>query len=185
MPEIEIRPPTSADIPKLVEMDHDYMSDHVWQMEVQHESGQIPRDRRVEVFFRQLKLPSSVRVEYPRSPSELTNDWKDRSCLFVAAIQGELVGYASMMLNSSTRTSWMTDLVVIRRLRRQGIGSALVLAGQDWARHKRCYRMLLEMQPKNYPAICLAQKLGYDLCGYNDHYFPNHDIALFFSNTLR
>ena len=185
MPEIEIRPPTSADIPKLVEMDHDYMSDHVWQMEVQHESGQKPTDLRVEVIFRQLKLPRSVRVEYPRSPSELTNDWKDRSCLFVAALQGELVGYASMMLNSSTRTSWMMDLVVIRRLRRQGIGSALVLAGQDWARHKRCYRMVLEMQPKNYPAICLAQKLGYDLCGYNDHYFPNCDIALFFSKTLR
>jgi ribosomal-protein-alanine N-acetyltransferase len=79
----------------------------------------------------------------------------------------------------------MTDLAVTRRTRRQGIGSALILAGQEWARHKRCHRMVLEMQPKNYPAICLVQKLGYDLCGYNDHYFPNRDIALFFSKALR
>ena len=105
--------------------------------------------------------------------------------MLVAALQGEVVGYASMMLTIAPHTSWMTDLVVMRKYRRQGIGSALVLAGQDWARHKRCYRMVLEMQPKNYPAICLSQKLGYDLCGYNDHYFPNHDIALFFSKTLR
>lgn len=185
MPEIEIRPPTSVDIPILVEIDHDYVSDHVWQMEIQHEDGQKPSELRVEVSFRQLKLPRSVRVEYPRSPSMLTNDWKDRSCLLMAVLQGEVVGYCSMMLSIAPQTSWMTDLVIIRRLRRQGIGSALVLAGQEWARHKRCFRMVLEMQPKNYPAICMAQKLGYDLCGYNDHYFPNRDIALFFSKALR
>jgi ribosomal protein S18 acetylase RimI-like enzyme len=185
MPEIEIRPPTSAEIPIIVDLDHDYMSDHVWQMEVQHESGQKPSDLWVEIIFRQLKLPRSVRVEYPRPPSDLVNDWKERSCLLVALLKGEVVGYSSMMLTITPDTSWMTDLVIMRKLRRQGIGSALVLAGQDWARHKRCLRMVMEMQPKNYPAICLAQKLGYDLCGYNDHYFPNQDIALFFSKSLR
>ncbi len=185
MPEIEIRPPTSADIPKLLEIDHDYVSDHVWQMEVQQESGQKPTDLMVEIIFRQLKLPRSVRVEYPRLPGELTNDWKERSCVLVSLLKGEVVGYTSMMLTIAPHTSWMTDLVVMRRIRRQGIGSALVLAGQDWARHKRCSRMVMEMQPKNYPAIRLAQKLGYDLCGYNDHYFPNQDIALFFSKSLR
>ena len=185
MPEIEIRPPTAADIPKLVEIDHDYVSDHVWQMEVQHETGQKPSDLRVEIIFRQLKLPRSVRVEYPRSPTELVHDWKERSCLLVAAMQCEVVGYASLMLNIDTKTGLMKDLEVILKLSRQGIGSTLVLAGQEWARQKRCLRMVMEMQPKNYPAISLAQKLGYDLCGYNDHYFPNHDIALFFSKSLR
>jgi GNAT superfamily N-acetyltransferase len=185
MPEIEIRPPTSAEIPIIVNIDHDYVSDYVWQMEVQQESGQKPSDLRVEIIFRQLKLPRSVRVEYPRLPSELVNDWKDRSCLLVALLKGEVVGYTSMMLTIAPHTSWMTDLVIIRKLRRQGIGSALVLAGQDWSKHKRCFRMVIEMQPKNYPAICLAQKLGYDLCGYNDHYFHNQDIALFFSKSLR
>lgn len=185
MPEIEIRPPTSADVPKLVDIDHAYVSDYVWQMEVKHDTGQKPNDLRVEIIFRQLKLPRSVKVEYPRASSELVKDWKERSCLLVAAIQGEVVGYSSLMLTIAANTGWLTDLVVMRRFRRQGIGSSLVLAGQDWARHKQCHRMVLEMQPKNYPAICLAQKLGYDLCGYNDHYFPNHDIALFFSKALR
>jgi ribosomal protein S18 acetylase RimI-like enzyme len=185
MPEIEIRPPISAEIPIIIEMDHDYVSDYVWQMEVQHESSQKPSDLRVEIVFKQLKLPRSVRVAYPRSQSVLATDWKDRSCLLVALLKGDVVGYTSMMLTIGPHTSWMTDLVVMRKARRQGIGSALVLAGQDWARHKRCFRMVMEMQPKNYPAICLAQKLGYDLCGYNDHYFPNQDIALFFSKSLR
>jgi ribosomal protein S18 acetylase RimI-like enzyme len=45
--------------------------------------------------------------------------------------------------------------------------------------------MVLEMQPKNYPAIQLAQKLGFDFCGYNDRYYANRDIALFFAKGLR
>lgn len=185
MPEIEIRPPKSADIPKLLDIDHDYVSDYVWQMEVQQETGQKPSDLRVDIIFRQLKLPRSVKVAYPRPVTDLAKDWKDRPCLLVASLHGEVVGYTSITLTIAPNTSWMTDLVITRKLRRQGIGSALVLAGQDWAWHKRCLRMVMEIQPKNYPAICLAQKLGYDLCGYNDHYFPNQDIGLFFSKSLR
>jgi GNAT superfamily N-acetyltransferase len=89
------------------------------------------------------------------------------------------------MENIAPLTAWVTDLVVIRRLRRQGIGSALLLSAQDWARGRGCFRLVLEMQPKNYPAICLAQKLGFDLCGYNDRYYTNHDIALFFAKSVR
>jgi hypothetical protein len=45
--------------------------------------------------------------------------------------------------------------------------------------------MVLEMQPKNHAAISMAQKLGFDLCGYNDRYYSNRDIALFFSRSVR
>jgi GNAT superfamily N-acetyltransferase len=83
------------------------------------------------------------------------------------------------------QTAWITDLAVVHRLRRQGVASALILAAQQWARQKGYHRLVLEMQPKNYPAICMALKLGFDLCGYNDRYYPNHDIALFFAKFLR
>ena len=84
MPEIEIRPPTSLDIPRLIDIDHDYLSDHVWQMELQQDSGPKPSDLLVEIIFRQQKLPRSVRVPYPRDPSILAKDWKERACLLVA-----------------------------------------------------------------------------------------------------
>jgi hypothetical protein len=45
--------------------------------------------------------------------------------------------------------------------------------------------MILEMQSKNYPAIQLAQKLGFDFCGYNDNYFDNQDIAILFSKPIK
>ena len=55
-----------------------------------------------------------------------------RSGLLVAILEGELAGYWSLMLNMVPLTTWMTDLAVKRRLRRQGIGSGLVLAAQEW-----------------------------------------------------
>jgi GNAT superfamily N-acetyltransferase len=90
-----------------------------------------------------------------------------------------------MNKNIAPATNWITDLVVMRRMRRQGVGSALVLAAQEWARQFYPYRMVLEMQPKNYPAICMAKKIGFEYCGYNDRYYLNHDIALFFSGSVR
>lgn len=179
MPEIQIRPAVVEDIPTLIDLDHSYVSDHVWQMEIRQE------EKDVSIAFRQMQLPRSVRVDYPRAPAALAKNWEQRSALLVAELQGELIGYISMMQEIAPLSTWVTDLMVMRRLRRQGVGSALILASQQWARHKGSRRLVLEMQPKNYPAICMAQKLGFDLCGYNDRYYPNHDIALFFAKSLR
>ena len=180
MPEIEIRPAVPEDLPALVALEHNYVSDYVWQMEVQSEE-----ENQTRISFRQIHLPRSVRVEYPRSPHALAEDWGQRSGLLVALLESEPVGYVSLMLGVAPLTAWATDLVVKRRLRRQGIGSALLLAAQDWGLHHYARNLVLEVQPKNYPAIQLAQKLGFDLCGYNDRYFANHDIALFFAKSLR
>jgi ribosomal protein S18 acetylase RimI-like enzyme len=178
MPEIEIRPAGPADIPHLMAIDHDYSSDFVWQMELQGEEGQVG------VSFRQVRLPRSVRVEYPRSPGRLAEDWNQRPGLLVALLEGQIIAYISLMLHIAPVTTWVTDLAVVRRLRRQGVGSALVLAAQEWARQHQTYRIILEVQPKNHPAIRMAQKLGFDFCGYNDRYFANQDIALFFGKSV-
>jgi ribosomal protein S18 acetylase RimI-like enzyme len=179
MPEIEIRPANSADIPNLINIDHNYKSDYVWQMDIKREQ------EKTDIQFRQTHLPRSVRVEYPRSPKKMVDDWQHRSGILVAVHGGEVVGYISFDQNIVPMTTWVTDLVVMHRYRRQGIGSALILAGQEWAKQHKSYRIILEMQPKNHPAICLVQKLGYDICGYNDRYYVNQDIALFFAKPLR
>ena len=179
MPEIEIRPAKSTDIPALMSIDHNYSTDYVWQMEIEAE------ENKVGVSFREIRLPRSVRVEYPRPVSSLADEWTQRSGLLVGLLEEEPVGYISLMLNVAPVTAWVTDLVVERRLRRQGIASTLVLAAQELAQNLGSRRIVLEMQPKNFAAIHMAQKLGFDLCGYNDRYYANYDIALFFAKGLR
>ena len=181
MPKIQIRPAVETDIPILVTLEHDYVSDDVWQMEIRQDED----DGRLDISFRPVHLPRSTKVEYPRSRRRLLDDWTRRSGLLVAELDGEVIGYLSMSLETAPATAWVTDLVVMRRLRRQGIGSALVLSGQVWAHQHGCSRLVLEMQPKNHPAISLCQKLGFAFCGYNDRYFLNRDIALFFAKSVR
>jgi RimJ/RimL family protein N-acetyltransferase len=43
----------------------------------------------------------------------------------------------------------------------------------------------MEMHSKNMAAVRLAMKMGFEFCGYNDQYYANQDIALFFSALLR
>ena len=69
MPEIEIRPAVDADIPSLMALDHNYASEYVWQMEVQREEDD--EDHQIRINFRQMRLPRSVRVEYPFSGEHL------------------------------------------------------------------------------------------------------------------
>lgn len=179
MPEIEIRPAIATDIDTLISLEHSYSSDHVWQMDFRHEAGTV------KITFREARLPRSVQVRYPHNPQTLAEDWSSRDGLLVALLENQTVGYISLEQNSHLKATRITDLVIARSLRRQKIGSLLVMAGQDWAQRHNSQRLILELQPKNYAAIQMAKKLGFELCGYNDHYFANLDIALFFSKWLK
>lgn len=179
MPEIEIRPAIATDILTLINLEHNYSSDYVWQMDYRQEDSEI------NISFREARLPRTAQVSYPKDYKNLGNTWTQLDALLVAKIEDDIIGYVSLNQNKTLGTTWVTDLAVRTSHRRQGIGSALVIASQEWAKQNDSRRLILEMQPKNFPAIQLARKLGFELCGYNDHYFPNHDIALFFSKWLR
>lgn len=179
MPEIEIRPAVETDIPLLIQFDHSFTSDHVWQMEYRLEAGQLG------AAFREVRLPRSVKVDYPRSPGALVDSWQKRSGLLIAVLNGAPVGYASLSQEKLPFATWMHDLVVEHRFRRQGIGSALILAAHEWvASQPGSRRLILEMQLKNYPAIQFAQILGFDFCGFIDQYYPNQDAALLFAKWM-
>lgn len=179
MPEIEIRPVRAEDIPFLVALEHDYKSNYVWQLDLISEDGQI------RASFRDIRLPRPVTVEYPRNPRSLLVDWENRSGVLVAILKGEPIGYVALDEAISPKTAWITDLVVAEAHRRKGIATALVLAAQEWGQSRRNRRVILEMQSKNYAGIRLCAKLGYEFCGYNDHFYANQDIALFFAQYLR
>jgi ribosomal protein S18 acetylase RimI-like enzyme len=178
MPEIEIRHAVVSDIQKLLELEHSFQTPYVWQMDRSFEKGQWV------VSFREVRLPRAAKVDYPIPADILQSELAQRSGLLVASIENEPVGYVGIKANAVTNTAWVMDLVVKEEMRRKGIGSALVLAAQEWASQRDLLRMILETQSKNFPAIRLALKLGYEFCGYNDQYYATRDIALFFARFL-
>lgn len=173
-----IRQAISSDIPTLIALDHGYSTDHVWQMSFERTSSQIG------ATFREIRLPRPMRVTYPRDPERLADEWTLRSALLVAENGENLVGYLSIVEGPSQAMGWITDLVVSLRHRRQGVASRLLGATREWCRERGVARLFLEMQSKNYPAVCLARKMGFVFSGYSDQYYPDQDIALFFSLML-
>jgi len=186
MPKIEIRPAIATDIPILAALDQHFTSEYVWKMELHFDTDEDSVNGPIRtVNFRQVRLPRAVRVAHPRSPKTLTIDWTDRSGILVSSLAGNPIGYISLDLNMAPRTTWITELVVERHIRRQGVGSAIVLAALEWGMNMASQNLVLEMQPKNYPATRLALKLGFELCGYNDRFYENHEIGIFFGKSMR
>jgi ribosomal protein S18 acetylase RimI-like enzyme len=179
MPEVRIRPAVATDLPVLMAINHSCTSEYVWQMDVQREEGQVG------AIFREIRLPRSVVVPYPRSVATLADEWSRRTGMLVAVLGDEQVGYLRLTDKVIPQTAWITDLVVAPGVRRKGIATALILAAQSWAVQRKNRRAIMEMASKNCAAIRLAQKLGYEFCGYNDHYYLTQDIALFFGRALK
>ena len=179
MSDIQLRPTIAADLSRLMGFDHSINSDSVWQLELRRENGQVAST------FREVRLPRTIAVAYPHNPFSLADDWVRKSMMYTAFIGQDPVGYICLLERGTASVVGITDLVVNVASRRKGVGAALLAAGQDWAASRSHRRLILEMQAKNLPAIRLAQKFGYEFCGYNDHYYINQDVAIFFAKILK
>lgn len=175
----EVRSAIATDIPHLTVIDHSCMSDYVWQLELRREAGQAAAN------FREVRLPRSIDVAYPRNPAMLADEWTGRDAVLVALHENIPIGYICVMKEATLMLGRVTDLVVAPDHRRKGAASALLTAAQAWASQRGALRLILEMQSKNQAYIHLAQKFGYEFCGYNDQYYPTQDVALFFGRVLK
>ncbi|HQV93690.1 MAG TPA: GNAT family N-acetyltransferase [Anaerolineales bacterium] len=176
---IDIRPAVATDIPRLMALDHKSRSDYVWQLDLKRETNQAVAS------FREVRLPRTVDVIYPRNQYALADEWTRRDLTLVAIDKGAIIGYLCAKEEHASSLVWVTDLVVTSEVRRAGAASALLLAAQAWASERGARRLILEMQSKNEGGIRLAQKFGYEFCGYNDHYYPTQDVTLFFGRTIK
>jgi ribosomal protein S18 acetylase RimI-like enzyme len=181
--EITVRAATDDDLPVCLQLDLSYETDYAWQMDVRDEGGAI------RVGFQTVRLPRLMRVLYPRDPESLVQQWSRRAvtgdCILVSEVSGGVRGYLVMRADYGHATGWITDLAVGRAWRRQKLGSALLADAYTWAHEHALRRLTVETQTKNYPAINFCQRHGLTFCGFNDQYFPNYDIAVFFTRTIR
>jgi ribosomal protein S18 acetylase RimI-like enzyme len=167
------------DLNACVLVDNSYVTDYVWQIQAEER----PYEEMV-VTFRTIRLPRSMRVTSARDTDYLLQDWQRGECFLVAEEEGEIRGYLDMTVQAWHRTGWLNDMAVLKRYRRQGLGTALLRRALRWAREHQLRAVMLETQTKNYPAICFYRKHGFVFCGFNDHYYTNQDIALFFVHNL-
>jgi GNAT superfamily N-acetyltransferase len=195
-----IRPATLVDLDACLALNADSQTDHVWQMEQRRNAqGMVIR-------FQPVRLPRVMYVTYPRQREDLHACWEDGSTILVATdrptveqpengvsenlpdhVKGSpaaVFGYCQLDAFPWQQAGWLTHLIVGRPFRRRGIGTGLLKASVAWARSQGFSRLMIAVQTKNYPAISFCEKHGFSFCGFNDHYFSNMDIALFFMRKI-
>ncbi len=177
MAAIQIRPAVATDIPRLMGIDHSASSEYVWQLELRREAGQVV------ATFRDVRLPRPIALIYPHDPFALADDWTRMATVLVALSGRDPIGYAAVV-EQPLSAALVTDLVVAPSWRRRGVAGALLDSAREWAEQRGHRRLFLEMQSKNQAAIRLAQKHGFEFCGYNDHYYTTQDVALFFARAV-
>jgi len=166
-----------ADINHCCQLNMSYTTDYVWQMRT------AETERATDIHFDTVRLPRPMRVEYPRSPDELLANWERKGCFLVIKDVAGIIGFIDGLPQPWLNTLWISNLVVVPGYRQQGVASRLLQAAREWARQRQLGQLTLEIQTKNFPAIALALKHGFRFCGYNERYYLNGDIALFFSRA--
>ncbi len=176
---MQVRPAEPADLQACVALNHSYTTDHVWQMDTRGENGLLT------TTFRLVRLPRETRVHYPLQGDYMLMSWRRRDGFLVAEMDECICGYVTLTTHAEQGIAWVGDLIVDLPKRRQGIDTALLQAAAQWAHEHKLVRLVAQVQTKNHPATQFCQARGLTFCGYNDHYWPSQDIALFFGKSLR
>jgi len=178
---ILIRDALPDDIPTCLALDLSYETERVWQMTFQPETGNRG------ILFRTERLPRPMTVPYLADERRLRLCISKKHCFVVALTKSDnrLVGYLTMRAMPTHKIALIQDIAVGEIYRRQGVGLRLLNVARRWAMEHELIQLQVETQTKNYPAIQFLQKNGLNFCGFNDQYFLNGDIAVFFGQALK
>lgn len=107
-----------------------------------------------------------------------------RDRLMVATLNGELVGYALVLMNAATRLARIYSIAVSPSVRGRGAGEKLIRAAEQEAVEAGRIVMRLEVREDNHSAIGLYERLGYRQFGTYRDYYEDHGNALRFERRI-
>ena len=176
---ISVRQAVASDIKRISTLDVSNTTDYVWQMDLREEETQI------KVVFQRTRLPRSIELDFQYSKDDLEKKLIMHSLILVAESSDNLRGFLIIDKDTTQNAAVITDIAVERTMRRRGIAKAMLVTTKEWAMRAGLHRLIIVTQPRNYPAICFCRRNGYAYCGYNDSYYLNQDIAVFFCMKIR
>jgi GNAT superfamily N-acetyltransferase len=123
----------------------------------------------VDLLCRLFTIETDFKVNPPRHARGLRmllrQARRGLACVLVAEVSGEVVGMATVQTVISTaegaRSGWIEDVVIRDDWRGAGIGTRLMDAATQWARHAGITRLQLLADQRNTPALTFYDRLDY------------------------
>lgn len=139
-----------------------------------------PRTGRVRVL-----APLLTRAPLTKSYAVPETDPGDG--VFVAEVDGAIVGFAQIEPPTWNGRAAISHLYVSPPHRGRGVGRALLDALAERARRKGARCLFVETQNVNYPAVQFYLAAGFYLCGLDESFYDPVELpgefALFFART--
>lgn len=176
---MNIRLAQARDLEVCLALDESFETEYVWQMETARTDGGI------QLAFRTTRLPRAMRVPGNAPRDAMLDHLEVGECFLVAEEYPRLLGFVDATADLDQRLVWLHFLIVASDARRRGVGTQLLRETLQWAREKKMRAVVATLSTKNYPASNFLTRHGFMFCGFNDRYYHNRDIALFFACNLR
>jgi ribosomal protein S18 acetylase RimI-like enzyme len=185
---VRSRPLVEEHIPRLAEIRGEYLSDRCARVSRRGESPEVSLALRVECLptpFRSQGL-SIIRR---KDQEEVRGRMGPGSLQLAVEEDGRLIALLDSEVESWRRVLRVWNLLVDQEYRRQGIGTELMGRAEQFGIQHHCRALSVETQATNWPALCFYLKLGFEVCGVDDHYYTNRDlerkeVALFLYREL-
>lgn len=179
MAEIEIGAATLDEFAQIAQMDLSFESDYVWKTQMLEGLGSF------EASFQRIRLPKTIRVSFQAYCTvNLDNLIRERSILSVR-YEDKVIGYMRMEQDETVNRLILKSGGVMPEYRNKGVGSVLLERITEIARHNNIRSLICMVQAKNDPAIHFLMARGFVFCGYQEFFFRNMEIGLFFSKNIR
>jgi GNAT superfamily N-acetyltransferase len=121
-------------------------------------------------------LPSELVKSWQPTPLEFTS-WMEGVTYFAARRDGRLVGVVGCEVEHGNCR--LVSLAVDSGARRQGIGTALVNAGIEWARHANATQVWADALSRLTAVSALFKHLGFAECGVLHKHEWSEDVRVF------
>lgn len=176
---VVVRPAAMADGIILARVVLDFESEFVFKARIEEGLEEITAE------FQKVRLPKRDRIAFQSVAPEVLEAYVRRNDVLVATIDNRIVGYLCLDADAGLSCLRLCQGGVQPDQRRKGVGSALAASAEMIAKKRGLRRITVAIQAKNEPAIAFIRKQGYVPGGYEEFYFPNLEIALFYSKMIR
>lgn len=179
MAEIEIGAATLDEFPQIAKMDLSFESNYVWKTQMLEGLDSF------ESSFQRIRLPKIIRVSFQAYSTAILEPLIRQKQILAARYEEQVIGYVRLEQDETANRLMLKTGGVTPEYRNKGVGSVILDRVCEIARSNNIRSLVCMIQAKNDPAIHFLMARGFVFCGYQEFFFRNMEIGLFFSKNIR